>query len=69
MTILEQIEIAKNLLADSSEEEVALANNLLSESIYCLKAGYPIDGNVEAIRRTFQRQSEIAATLNQLLGL
>ena len=69
MTILEQIETANNLLVDPSEEEVALANNLLSESIHYLKAGYPMDGNVEAIRRTFQRQSEIAKTLNDLLGI
>ena len=68
MTILEQIETANNLLVDPSKNDVSLANNLLIESIYYLKAGYPIDGNIESIRRNFQRQSEVAKTLNQLIG-
>lgn len=65
MTILDQIKTAKQLLADPVTNDVELAHNLLCECVYYLDAGYPIDGNVEAIRRTFQRQREIAATLKQ----
>ena len=68
MTILDQIKTAKQLLADPAANDVELAHNLLCECVYYLDAGYPMDGSIESIRRNFQRQSEVAKTLNQLIG-